>query len=273
MAKVETKQTFIDSVSKFKQKYHIDKEMEIGVFAPLHSISQVYNGIKTNVKLSEDTISALLFDGVVDGCKVSVDSLRNINIEELDKERECCLLLKKDNLFNDRITVLYSSEKIIYSSDYFGITTSRYGFLAKYIYAILSSRYIFVKNGMYDKELSVTLVKNIIIPIISPTKQVAFSIVADYYMNSVYNSPASLFFRRLLDTMVYELYFKTTFDEVQIEIIKYTDDFAELPRNTDEIQMQIEQVYSKISNPNHMLSSNMLKVLSIDEVIKIENII
>lgn len=266
-----SKEGFLELVSKFKSKYNSSNKLETNTFIPLSFISELHNGIKQDKIRDTDTISSLFFDGIGSAITISPESLTTTTIPKLEKTKESQILIKKDISFYDRIPVLYSNNKIVYGSNYIGVSVNRHDFLIKYVYAILSSSYCYACNIVESKELTISKIKDIQIPSVPLSVQRMFSNVVDYYLNSEPNSSISLLFRRFLDVMVYELFFKQEFEDNNIDIIKYANLFVKLSEEASEVHRQIEQVYILISNESHPLATNMLKVMSFDSVHRIES--
>ncbi len=272
MVSASSKEEFLVLVSNFKSKYNSRNSLETNTFIPLSYISELHNGIKQDKIQDVDTVSALFFNGTSNTITISPESLKNTNVPKSEKAKESQILIKKEVSSYDRIPLLYCKKRITYNSNYIGVSINRHDFLIKYIYAILSSSYCYSCNLIGSKEFTISKIKNIQIPPIPLSTQRLFSNVVDYYLNSKLNSSAFLFFRRLLDVMVYELFLKQEFESNNIEIIKYAGIFVELSENTNEMDKQIEKVYSLISNENHPLAANMLKVMSFDSVHRIESL-
>lgn len=272
MVNASSKEAFLELVSEFKAKYNNGNNLETNIFIPLSYISELHIGTKQDKIQDADAVSTLFFDGASNTITISPDSLKNITVPKSEKVKESQILIKKDISSYDRIPVLYSNKKITYNSNYIGVSVNRHDFLIKYIYAILSSRYCYSYNIVESKEFTILRIKNIQIPLIPLSIQRLFSNVVDYYLNAKPNSSAALLFRRFLDVMVYELFFKQEFEGNNINIIKYADLFVKLPKNPDEVHDQIEQVYLLISNENHQLAANMLKIMSFDSVHRIESL-
>lgn len=271
MVNALSKEAFLELVSKFKTKYNSGENLEKSIFIPLSRISELHKGIKQDKTQETDAISTLFFDGASSVITITPENLKNITIPKSDKAKESQILINKDISFYDRIPVLYSNNKIAFGSNYIGVSVNRHNFLIKYVYAILSSSYCYACNIVESKELTISKIKDIQIPSVPLSVQRMFSNVVDYYLNSEPNSSISLLFRRFLDVMVYELFFKQEFEDNNLDIIKYADLFVKLSEEASEVHRQIEQVYILISNESHPLATNMLKVMSFDSVHRIES--
>jgi hypothetical protein len=175
-----------------------------------------------------------------------------------------------------RLSTSYFDSDLIFKTNTIGIVINRYGFNTKYILAILSSRYCFsiyylnnvIKNDE-SKNINLTEIKAIEIPIIPIEKQLLFSKIVDYVLNSKIDSEAALFFERLIDALIYELYFQVQFKKADIEISSYLNDLPqiELKNDIDSIYL----IYKDLSDSNNNLNTNLLKILNIPEIIDIEN--
>jgi hypothetical protein len=126
----------------------------------------------------------------------------------------------------------------------------------------------FIKGTEETKIITLSEIRSIEIPVISLEKQQSFVIIMDYILNSNNNKEAKLFFERLLDAMVYELYFANQF---QVFDIKISDYLRELPKiELEKDNSFIETIYKKLSSPNNDLNISLLKILNLKEVIDIE---
>ncbi|MBX3006830.1 MAG: hypothetical protein KF816_02265 [Melioribacteraceae bacterium] len=96
------------------------------------------------------------------------------------------------------------------------------------------------------------------------------------------NNSDSLFFERLLDAIVYELYFPEEIKAAGCEVLKHLTDLPELkdlPAGasakegewSDEKKLKtIDKIYKDLSNPNHPVSIAMFKMDTVEEVRIIE---
>ena len=81
--------------------------------------------------------------------------------------------------------------------------------------------------------------------------------------------PQVQFFDRLIDILVYELYFPNEIRQAECEVIKHLTDLPLLNDKVDNLKI-IERIYKKLSSPSHPISAVMLKILNVAEVKIIE---
>lgn len=150
--------------------------------------------------------------------------------------------------------------------------------LRGYLLGVLNSRlinFIFSKfstnsnvNG-YEIDNLPILIKETVLPVIK--------IIADYILisneNYYYNlRNKSIFFEKLIDAIVYELYLAEEIKSAECEVLKYLDDLPELKDEwSNEKKLEIiEKVYKELSNPKHPVSQAMFKMDTVEEIRIIE---
>lgn len=156
----------------------------------------------------------------------------------------------------------------------------------KYLLAILNSKYAkhwFYENGkIRGAGVDIGVEKLRRIPIVKTTNQQLIEILVDYVLflksdtiNNLANEGISLYFQRVIDAAIYELYFPKSIKSAGAEVLKYLSDLPILIDEKDDISKgqdlkAIQQVYKQLTNPAHPLDSALLKLHNIDEVKIIE---
>jgi len=189
------------------------------------------------------------------------------------------ILVKKSVTSLTRFDIAYYDSRIAFSNNFIGITVNRSNFSSKYISSILFSRYCFYHNfRLFNNDfeeirpISVADLKSILIPSIDFDVQKLFETVFDYIYYSKEFSQSALFFERILDVMVYELYYQEKFTELEIDILKHVKNLEEITLEDDEQRSAIILTnYHIMSSPEHPLSASLLKILNIIEVGEIES--
>ena len=294
MSGINNKQLFDANVNEFKKKF---KNIQTDLFlnnqvakplqlALLGEISNITQGI--NIKEHSDLNSTYNEDnypyykkGNFSNFQIKQEDVSYI--DDVSKFNPKNFFNLKDKIIiqriitsNVRFTTAYYDSKLVFNTNTIGIVINRYGFETKYILSILSSRYCFKKfyldNIIEDKiikNVTVSEIKAIEIPIIPIEEQYKFTKIVDYILNSPINSEATLFFERLIDAMVYELYFSDQFENSNIKILDYLNDLREI--TIDDNISAIDTIYRHLSHPNNDINISLLKILNINEIKDIEN--
>jgi len=109
------------------------------------------------------------------------------------------------------------------------------------------------------------------IPVAKENIQKAVISLVDFILLLKKEEKDSVFFERLIDAMVYELYLPTEIKAGGAEVLKHLTNLPELKEGQDEKNLKtIERVYKELSDPKHPISAALLKLLTIEEVNIIE---
>jgi adenine-specific DNA-methyltransferase len=152
------------------------------------------------------------------------------------------------------------------------------GFEYKYILALLNSSLInwyYTKQFTNDSRLTVNLSKEYLsqIPVakISIELQQSFVKIVDYIIEVlkiaeaidpyVSNAHIADGFREIIDAMVYEIYFPSEFEKVQLSFGEYINQFFFTLTGNDDREL-ITKAYQQLREPNNVLRNN-LKLLDI----------
>lgn len=181
---------------------------------------------------------------------------------------------------NLSIIAAYSEEAVYFTQIGFSIITKEKSQLSlKYILAILNSKTIsfYHKFKFLDTEknifpkILIANCKKFPIPNIEPRLQRPFVILADYILLQKKMQADSTFFERIIDAMVYELYFPEIIKAGGAEILKHLDNLLELKEEQYEQNLKtVEKVQKELSDPKHPISAALLKLLTIEEINIIE---
>lgn len=147
----------------------------------------------------------------------------------------------------------------------------------KFILSLLNSNILnyYHKNKFLDIE-KVVFQKILIanckeLPIKECKNIIPFARIVDFIINLKKTNNDASFFERLIDAMAYELYLPDEIKAGGAEVLKYLNDLPELKEGQDEKNLKtIEKVYKELSDPKHILSAGLLKLLTIEEVNIIE---
>lgn len=294
MAGINNKQLFDTNVNNFKKKYkniqtdlflnsQYKKSLQLALLGEIANISQ---GINIKEFSGQNTINS---------SNDSYPYYKKGNFKNFQVRQEDIHFIEEDSKFNSkdffnlkdkiliqrsmnsyvRFSTAYYDSKLVFSPNTIGIVINRYGFESKYVLSILFSRYCFKRFYLdhideIDETKNITLseIKAIEIPIIPIEKQIQFSKIVDYILKSPSNSEAVLFFERLIDAMVYEIYFSDQFENSNIRISDYLNDLQEIEINN---VFTIDAIYKHLSHPSNDINISLLKILNIDEITGIEN--
>jgi hypothetical protein len=98
-----------------------------------------------------------------------------------------------------------------------------------------------------------------------------FNIIVDYILILKSKEKDSSFFERLIDAMVYELYFPEIIKKSGCEVLKYISNLPTLNQDNEEQNLKIiDEVYRELTNPKHPIRAALLKLLNVEEVNIIE---
>jgi transcription antitermination factor NusG len=144
----------------------------------------------------------------------------------------------------------------------------------KYLTAILNSKLIAFwlrnKGKMQGNNYQLDKEPLLQIPLYSSNETKPFEFVVNYIL--LKQNPT--FFERLIDAMVYELYFTSEIKAANCEILKHLTTLPEIKDGwSDEQKLQtIEKVYKELSDPAHPVSVAMEKMKTVPEVRIIEGL-
>lgn len=293
MAGIESKDLFHSNIAEFKSRYN-NNQTNIFLHNPnyhflertrLGNISIISQGVTNkNIKsnsIKSDSSFPYFEKGEFNNFQIKDEDISYLDDVSMYNTKDFFglrnkILLKRNLTSYTRFSTSYFDSNLIFKPNTIGIVVNRYGFEPKYVLAILSSRYcfnVFYLNNLniHDESKNITLteIKAIEIPIIPIEEQLLFCKIIDYVLNSEIDSEATLFFERLIDAMVYELYFKVPFEKADIKISSFLNDLPEIEIK-DDINL-INSIYKSLSDPNNDLNISLLKILNISEVINIEN--
>lgn len=94
--------------------------------------------------------------------------------------------------------------------------------------------------------------------------------MVDYTLLINLNTINSAFFERLIDAIVYELYFPKEIKAMCAEVLKHLNNLPELTEDEEQNLKITERVQKELSNPNHPVSRAMQRMQEIEEIKIIE---
>jgi len=285
MSSIKSRESFDEEVHMFRSRYHGDNLLnnattEIGI-AKLNNITLSSSGLllSQNQKIVPNNLSILYIKKAkFENFNVKAEETEFVAANKVDPtdffEAKPKILFKKFSEIPFRNSVAWSDRKEIFNNDTYISLPNRNGIEVKYIMSVLSSRYVryqLGKNRNQDVSLSISDVKNIEIPIIPLKKQQAFINIVEIIMAQPFKNEKSLFFERILDAMVYELFLLPEFQIADLTIIKYINENLSLSlieeKGTDQ---KIEQIYTELSDNKSYISLILIQLLNISKIKEIE---
>ena len=265
MANIESKEAFISAITEFKSDYKLPSPSNTTYSASLKNIVNIHNGIKENL-VDDDiaTDTALKYSGANTDIIITKSDIEEVFISDSNNVNRCSILIKKDSLTDDSLVVLFSDMPVAFDTGFVGVSNIRAGFQPSYIYSILSSSYVYA--ALNAAKISASSLNGIEIPIISRAMQNAFTNAFNYVRYSEPKSPERLFFKRLLDMMVYQVYFQSDFLAADLDIINSVT--KELPQLSEESlkDVDIKDIYSRVTHSDNIIPALFIKILSLDRV-------
>jgi adenine-specific DNA-methyltransferase len=170
-------------------------------------------------------------------------------------------------------TFTYTDFDCYVSQTYFVIKTKRIN--QKYLTALLNSKLISFwlkhKGKMLGFQYQVDKGPLIELPLIKTEYEYIIVLLVDYILFQKKLQLNTQFFERIIDAIIYELYFPEIIKTGLAEILKYLDTLPELIPNQDKDNINIVQyVLKEFSDPKHPISASLLRLLTIEEVNIIE---
>jgi hypothetical protein len=189
------------------------------------------------------------------------------------------ILIKRNAENHSSNSVALFNDKGIFNNDVYIFVLSRHGISIKYLACILASRFARYRINLNKRlprhtdlgNITISDIRNIDIPIISFKEQEPFIKILDYILLQGRGDEKSFFFERLLDAMVYELILPKEIKAGGAEILRHMIQLPPLSEGVDENDLKtIEKVYKELSDPKHLISAALLKLLTIEEINIIE---
>ena len=149
----------------------------------------------------------------------------------------------------------------------------------EFILALINSKILnwyYANSFSNNSELTVNISKTFLekLPIIDfdSDKNMTIGKVVNYVMTLNEEKRDTTFFERLIDAMIYELYFPKAMLAANCGVLKYLTDIPELKEEwIDEKKLKtIERVHKELSSSSHPVSTALHKLLNVEEVMVIE---
>lgn len=189
------------------------------------------------------------------------------------------ILIRRNGEDKSRNSTALFHEKGIFNNDIHIVIPNRNGISINYLVCILASRFtrycinLSKPPSKHSDISSITLsdLRNVDIPIISLKEQEPIITIVDYIVSQRKRDEKSLFFMRLLDAMVYELFLPEDIKASGAEVIMNIRSLPKIKDMEEENNLKnIEKVYKELSDPKHAIGAALLKLLTITKVNVIE---
>jgi len=145
----------------------------------------------------------------------------------------------------------------------------------KYLSALLNSKlidfWLRYRGKMQGFQYQIDKTPLIELPLIKTDEERVFAFLVDYVLLQKKFQSDTTFFERLIDAMVYELYFPDKIKQGGAEVLKYLSNLPEIKPEQDEQNLKtIGKLQKELSDPKHDISAALLKLLTIEEINIIE---
>jgi len=288
MTNIDSKTRFDNKLKEFKEKYNVEKlisEDDIDghvkkiPYANLEDISVIFNSkvpSGMNERFSKEKIYYIKKIRL-DTYRVNFSEHPMVDAPENDAHREHYYkdrIIVKKGIEGERISVGFVNKPVIFGSGVFSIVPTRSGFHPNYILSVLSSRigHYLIEKGQEEKhDISLQLLRRLPVPLTSYKEQTPFIRITQYLLSITERNEQFLFYQRLLDLLVYELFFRDSFLAANCDFIGLLQDIPDISsENENDRSSIIEKVYKELSDPTHDIMSSSLKVLNVDVIKNIE---
>ncbi|MCD4653612.1 Eco57I restriction-modification methylase domain-containing protein, partial [bacterium] len=179
----------------------------------------------------------------------------------------------------DEIIAAYDTNEYFYSNTLHGTTLFDSSYNPYYLLALLNSKLMTwyyrcttAESGKVFAQVKINILRQL--PIRFIKNQLSFIALVKYLMiskRSLRNSECA-YFERLIDAMVYELYFPDEIRSAGCEVLIHLKNLPELKDDmSDEQKLTIiEKIYKELSDPKHPVRISMFKMETVEEVRIIE---
>lgn len=157
----------------------------------------------------------------------------------------CDLYIDTDARILTRLTVS-QKELLTTSKKVLGLKIKRYNISSDFLYCILRSSYVYKTLELNHKLVSVGSLSSLNIPLVDDERETVFENFYLYLQSEI--SEQQLFYYKLCDKMIEELYFSEEYHRQKFSIInRIKSDFPYLDRNDISIDSVINATYAEVS--------------------------
>jgi len=170
-------------------------------------------------------------------------------------------------------TFTYTDFDCYVSQTYFVIKTERVD--QKYLTALLNSKLIAFwlrhRGKMQGFQHQIDKAPLVEIPLFKTSNQSVFALLVDYIILKKQYQLDSIFWERIIDALVYELYFSEKLKANGVEISKHLGNLPEIKQEQEQENPKIiATIQKQLSVPEHPINMNLQKLYDIEEIKIIE---
>jgi len=189
------------------------------------------------------------------------------------------LLIRRIINRQDRLSVGYTENKMVFKKDINPFVPSDNRFHPKYLLTLMASRlisYVYLEISTIAKkddfrQTTLGELRELPMPILSKEKQRPFIILADYLLVLASLGESTSFFDRVADALVYELFLPSIIKQANCKVSPFLLNLPELDKKDPKKNLILIQNEQKaLSSPSHPITASLLKLLNIAEINKIE---
>jgi hypothetical protein len=189
------------------------------------------------------------------------------------------LLIRRIVNRQDRLSVAYTNRKMVFKKDINPFVLISEDFDIKFLQAYMASRlisFIYLNTssiaGKDDfRQTTLAELREIPIPVLTKEQQQPFVRIADYILLLAAESRDYAFFERIIDALLYEIFFENSVKQAGCEISPTLKELPLLDSDDKDKSIKIiEHLYKDLSNPKHIISTILLKLLNIHEISIVE---
>lgn len=290
LSTVENKLHFDSKVIEFKERYGFkslkDNKRPLSnypndyQFIDLEEIVNIYNSLShtsLNNQSSMGLTPTLSLQLKIENFKAEIYQETPVRVDNKNyivvNECRSKVFIKKNIDKPNHLTVAHVTAIGIPTSDYFCLTLSKRSFLPNYILSILGSKYIF--HYIHKDEnlnLSISVLKTIRIPLVEQKIQKIFDRTIKIIQVIEPHTAELLFFERLLDCMVYELYFQDYVSNEECELIYHLIQNPHFNNDTLIEKTLAIEIYKELINVKSPISLSLLKFNILNTIKDFENV-
>lgn len=197
------------------------------------------------------------------GIRICLGDIVEFAVFDEDSSKETAgidFYVKRDNKDKEYVQIEFERPKNL--EMYYGCRINRLGISPNYIVAILQSSYVCNEYDFCNRNVSVTSLKNIIIPYVLLPIQMAFDKIMAYTKTKDYIQ--SRFFKNVLDWMVVEIFNQKLFRYQNVNLIEKSKILETLPDvSAEEKEKLISSTYQHIIQGNEGLMAELMAAKSV----------
>lgn len=290
MNNITSKASFDNKLINFREKYsHLNVISDQDVYdlvkeisyANLEEIAILFNGKTMHPNDEKHSKEKIPYIKKLKIETYRIDPVEHplVDVPDNDTNRDYYYkdkIIVRKEVIGERLLVAHTTQSAIFGPGFISVVPNRTGFHANFIISVLSSRlgFFLIEKGQNDlHEISLQSIKSLPIPLIDYPQQLPFIRVFEYLLSFTEKNEMFLFFQRLIDLMIYELFFAEKFRAANCRFLDLLHQLPSISNESKDVQFSIiERIYNELSSPTHEIMASSLKALNIAVVKTIENI-